>query len=87
VTYSSEEMAVIIKGALKLEAKNNILLDDLHRKKEHIKSLEVAPVKWREEKAELMKALKHIAAMCGNPNAGDACRLILERIKEMESGK
>ena len=62
--------------------KNNILLDNLHIKKEHIYKLESAPIKWRSEKAELKKALQHIAGMCGNPDPGTACRLILRKVKE-----
>ena len=32
--------------------------------------------------SEIRDALDHIAAMCGNPDPAEACRLILEKIEE-----
>jgi len=39
------------------------------------------------EKTKNKRVLDHIAAMCGNPDAAEGCRLILEKIKEMKGGE
>jgi chromosome segregation ATPase len=51
------ELTVLAGEKEKLKRKNNILLDDLSNQKAHIKKLEAAPVKWRQEKAELIDDL------------------------------
>ena len=45
-------------------------------------------VQWHEAEVErLRKALHRIGAMAGNPEAADACRLIIREVKaEMEKG-
>ena len=40
-----------------------------------------------EQIARLEEVINHIAAMCGNPDPAEACRLILDKIADLKNVK
>jgi hypothetical protein len=71
------ELTVLAGEKEKLKRKNNILLDDLSNQKAHIKKLEAAPVKWRQEKVKLIEWLEN----CQSFRDDVMIRHVLKRIK------